>query len=73
MTPFEEELKQALQRQEPPAGFHGTCVGALREQEDAEARRGFWRMLWSTPIWRFGMATSCSPTNVAGGTLLSGA
>jgi hypothetical protein len=57
MTPFEEELKQALRREEPGTDFTARvlarCAGA-----DAKTRAGFWRNVWSVPTWRLGVATA---------------
>ena len=51
MTPFEEELKRALQRQEPAADF---TVRVLARCAKAEAKHklGFW------PMWRLGLASA---------------
>jgi hypothetical protein len=66
MTPLEEELKQALQRQEPPSDFT-TRVLARCAEEDAKAHSSFWRILWSAPAWRLGMATAAVLLMLAGG------
>jgi len=68
MTPFEEELKQALQRQEPAAHFTARVLARCAE-EDAKVQGNFWRTLWSTPVWRFGMASAAALLMVASGTL----
>jgi hypothetical protein len=43
MTPFEEELKQALQRQEPPADFTARVLARCTEERPKHVS-GFWRM-----------------------------
>jgi hypothetical protein len=68
MTPFEEELKQALRRQEPGADFTQRVL-ARCAAEDAKVRGNFWRIFWATPIWRFGMATAAALLMVGSGTL----
>jgi hypothetical protein len=68
MTPFEEELKQALQKQEPAANFTARVLDRCAA-EDTKAHGRFWRTLWSTPVWRFGMATAAALLMAASGTL----
>lgn len=48
MTPFEHELKQALKRQEPPAGFSERLFAKLKEEESAK-RTPWWRRLLKWP------------------------
>ncbi len=51
MTPFEEEVKKALSRHEPPAGFADRVLARAREQDRKQAARtgGWLRRLRS---WR---------------------
>jgi hypothetical protein len=65
MTPFEEELKRALTRQEPAGDFTARVV-ARCAQEDAK-RSGFWQSFWAAPTWRVG-AVAAALVLVAGGT-----
>ncbi len=53
MTPFEEELKHALQREEPGADFTARVL-ARCARADERAAGSFWRMSWLTPAWRLG-------------------
>jgi hypothetical protein len=57
MTPFEEELKKALSRQEPSADFTERLLTRVAEA-DANKKVNFWRTLWSAPTWRLGVATT---------------
>jgi len=66
MTPFEEELKQALKRQAPAADFTARVL-ARCAQEDAKARSGFWHVFWTAPAWRLS-AVAAALLLVAGGT-----
>lgn len=66
MTPFEQELKQALQRQEPAAGFTARVL-ARCPAEKAKANSGFWRNVWSLPSWRLGVAAAVAGLLVLGG------
>jgi hypothetical protein len=68
MTPFEEELRQALQRQEPPSDFTVRVLARCAE-EDAKTRNSSWRTLWSAPAWQLGMATAAVLLMLAGGTV----
>ena len=68
MTPFEEELKQALQRQEPVGDFTARVL-ARCAQEDARKRSGFWHSFWAAPAWRVS-AVAAALVLVAGGTAL---
>jgi len=45
MTPFEEQLKQALKREEPPGDFAATVM-ARCAQEDAKMQGRFWAAGW---------------------------
>jgi hypothetical protein len=51
MTPFEEELRQALKRREPAADFTARVLARAAE-EDAPKNSGFWFS------WRLGLATA---------------
>ena len=51
MTPFEEELRQALKRREPAADFTARVM-ARAAAEDAKRNSGFWFS------WRLGLATA---------------
>jgi hypothetical protein len=66
MTPFEEELKQALKREEPAGDFTARVL-ARCAQEDAKKRSGFWHSFWATPAWRLG-AVAAALVVLAGGT-----
>jgi len=66
MTPFEEELKQALKREDPGADFTARVL-ARCVREDERRERGFWRMSWLTPAWRVG-AVAAGLLVLAGGT-----
>jgi hypothetical protein len=66
MTPFEEELKQALKRQEPAGDFTARVL-ARCAKEDAKTQSGFWHSFWATPAWRLG-AVAAALVVVAGGT-----
>jgi hypothetical protein len=66
MTPFEEELKEALKRQEAAGDFTARVL-ARCAREDARKRSGFWHGLWVTPAWRVG-AVAAALVFVAGGT-----
>jgi hypothetical protein len=68
MTPFEEELKQALQRQEPPSDFTERVLARCAE-EDAKTSSSFWRNLWPAPAWQLGVATAAVLLTLAGGTV----
>jgi hypothetical protein len=68
MTPFEEELKLALERQEPRADFTSRVLARCAE-EDARTHGGFWRSIWIAPAWRFGMATLAALLMVGGSTV----
>jgi hypothetical protein len=60
MTPFEDELKQALRRQEPAADFTARVLARCAEA-DAKARRGL------RPMWQMA-AIEAGLLLVAGGT-----
>lgn len=67
MTPFEEELKRALQRQEPSADF---TARVLDRCAAAKQRSGFWQRVWAVPAWRLGMATcAVALVTLGGGTI----
>jgi len=66
MTPFEEDLKQALKRQEPAGDFTARVLERCA-QEDAKKRNGFWHGFWTAPAWRLGAVTAALVL-VAGGT-----
>ncbi len=66
MTPFEEELKQALRRTEPAGDFTARVL-ARCAQEDERLERSFWRLAWLTPAWRAG-ALAAALLVLAGGT-----
>jgi anti-sigma-K factor RskA len=66
MTPFEEELKQALQRQEPPGDFTARVL-ARCAREDAKKQNDLWHRFWTTPAWRLGVVAAALVV-VAGGT-----
>jgi anti-sigma-K factor RskA len=51
MTPFEEELRQALKRREPAADFTARVM-ARAAAEDPKRNSGFWFS------WRLGLATA---------------
>ena len=57
MTPFEEELKRALHRQEPSADFTARVLARCEAATNAETRYAFWQRLWTLPTWRLGLAT----------------
>jgi demethoxyubiquinone hydroxylase (CLK1/Coq7/Cat5 family) len=67
MTPFEEELKQALKKQEPAADFTARVL-ARCEQEDGRREQSLWRNFWTLPAWRLG-AVAAALAIVAGGTV----
>jgi hypothetical protein len=68
MRPFEDELRRALQRREPPPGFTGRVMARVRQEADAHspagaksgaraARRSLWfGWSWFGPRLRFGLA-----------------
>jgi len=58
MTPFEDELKRALQRQEPSADFTARVLARCQAATNAESKAPFWQRLWTMPTWRLGLATS---------------
>ncbi len=63
MRPFEEELKQALKRQEPAGDFTARVLARCAES-DAEKPQGFWAM------WRLSLATATvALVALTGGTL----
>ncbi len=66
MTPFEEELKQALQRQEPSGDFTARVL-ARCAAEDAKKQSSLWHSFWTAPAWRLG-AVAAALVLVAGGT-----
>jgi hypothetical protein len=66
MTPFEEELNQALRRQEPAADFTARVLARCAE-EDAKSRAVRWHMFWTAPSWRLG-AIAAALLIAAGGT-----
>jgi hypothetical protein len=66
MTPFEEELKQALKRQEPAGDFTARVL-ARCAQEDAKKRSGFWQSFWAAPAWRVSVVAAALLVG-AGGT-----
>jgi anti-sigma-K factor RskA len=65
MTPFEEELKQAMQRQEPAADFTARVLERCAK-EDAKQRAGFWQMFG---VWRLSVAVAALLCTMAGGTI----
>jgi hypothetical protein len=67
MTPFEEELKQALKPQEPSGDFTARVLARCAE-EDAKRRSGFWQSFWTAPAWRLGVV-GAALFLVAGGTV----
>jgi hypothetical protein len=67
MTPFEDELKRALKRQEPAADFTARVL-ARCAHEETKARNGFWQTFWALPAWRLG-AVAAALLIVAGGTV----
>jgi hypothetical protein len=66
MTPFEEELKQALKREDPGADFTARVL-AKCTQADERAEHSFWRVSWLMPAWRVG-AVAAGLIVLAGGT-----
>jgi hypothetical protein len=61
MTPFEEDLKQALRRQEPPAGFTTRLLARCAE-EDAKAGSGLLGLF----SWRLGITTAVAALLLSG-------
>ena len=57
MTPFEDELKQALKRQEPSGDFTARVL-ARCAQEDAKKRSGLWQRFWAAPSFRLSAVTA---------------
>jgi hypothetical protein len=53
MTPFEEDLKRALQRQQPGVDFTARVLSRCA-REEAKAARGF----WTVPLWRMTIAAA---------------
>jgi D-serine deaminase-like pyridoxal phosphate-dependent protein len=66
MTPFEEELRQALNRDDPGVDFTARVL-ARCAREDAQARRSLWRMFWTPQAWRLA-ALAAGLLVMAGGT-----
>ena len=66
MTPFEEELKQALQRQEPSGDFTARVL-ARCAAADAKKQSSLWHGFWTAPAWRLGVVAAALAL-VAGGT-----
>ena len=58
MTRFEDELKNALRRQEPPQGFAGRVLARAAEQNSRESR-STWR-----DSWLRGFAQPLAPANL---------
>ncbi len=56
MTPFEEQLKQVLERQEPSEDFTARVLARCAE-EDARKKSGFLQRMGLTPAWRMAAAT----------------
>jgi anti-sigma-K factor RskA len=65
MTPLDDELKQALRRQEPSADFTARVLARCAE---ADAQKRAW-LSW--PNWRLGLATTAAAAllTLGGGTL----
>ena len=66
MTPFEEELKQALQRKEPSGDFTARVL-ARCAAADAKNQSSLWHSFWTAPAWRLGVVAAALAL-VAGGT-----
>ena len=64
MTPFEDELKQALGRQEPAADFTARVLARCAEEDAKKQARG---LGWLS--WRGAMAAAVLLLSVAGGTV----
>lgn len=60
MTPFEEELKKAMQRQDPSADFTARVLARVAQTE-AKGKFGFW------PMWRLGLTTALAALLIMGG------
>jgi len=65
MTPFEQELKQALNRQEPAGDFTARVL-ALCAREDAKKRNGFWHSLLANRAWRLAAVAAALVVAVGG-------
>lgn len=63
MTPFEEDLKEALRRQEPAADFTARVMARCAAEQTGK------RTFWSTPVWRMGLAAAAMVVMLAGGTV----
>jgi hypothetical protein len=61
MTPFEEELKRALQRQEPGADFTQRVLARCASEATPQKQFGFWQ------TWRFTFATAALALLMLGG------
>jgi len=65
MTPLEDDLKQALKRQEPAADFTARVLARCAAAELSSKRRFF----WSAPVWRMGLAAAAVLLMLVGGSV----
>jgi len=64
---MDNELKAALRRKEPPAGFTDRVLVSCRAQRDIPSGRGFLAPLGMTPRWRYAAAAAVLVAMMAGG------
>lgn len=50
MEPFEELLKRALERKEPPPGFTGRVLARTKEPQPGKTHRWFAAPFWFAPV-----------------------
>jgi hypothetical protein len=68
MTYSDQELKNALQRQEAPEGFSERVLARLAQQNSPQAKpRASWRNFFTQPFVRWATAAAMCTALIAGG------
>lgn len=68
MTPFEEELRNALRREAAPEGFAERVLARTKREEQPGAKA--WRQFWafaSAPVFRWALAAAAVCVMIAAG------
>lgn len=56
MDRLEEQLKQALGREDPPPGFSARVLARIAAGKNRRPAAGWWRGLFGYPAWRVALA-----------------
>lgn len=68
MTPFEEELKRALERREPRADFTSRVLERVEREDRRKAKRGVLASFWAPRPWQ--LAAAATVLLAAGGSVV---